>query len=101
MTFKEEMERDISETFLNEEEFAEPHIVAGKQIVCVFYPSNGDSAKFDAFSTSDVIYTLQASASDLPKSKSGDRIVIDGQIWIINDRRRDFGMSILTLSRKA
>ncbi len=101
MTLKEDMEADLRETFLNTDDFAEPRIIAGKQVNCVLYPANGDSAHDDPFPVGDCLYILQAAASDLPKIRVHDTLRINQNIWTVDALRQDFGMTVATLRRKA
>jgi len=101
MTLKEDIEADLRETFLNPDEFAEPRIIAGKQVNCVLYPANGDTAHDDSFPVGDCLYILQAAAADLPKIRVNDTLRIDQQIWTVDAIRQDYGMTIATLRRKA
>ena len=98
MSLKDDMARDIRETFLNEDDFAERRTVAGRRISCVFY-EGGSSSGDDEMGVSRHSYTLQAAESDLPSLNIGDRITIDGEIWWIESYSIDFGMAVLQLAR--
>lgn len=98
MTLKEDLVRDIVETFLNTNDFAEVRTVAGRRISCVFYEEN-ESDGIDAMGTSQKSYILQAAEKELPRITVGDRIRIDGELWVIQNCSNDYGMAVLKLSR--
>lgn len=98
MSLKNDMARDIRETFLNLDDFAEKRTVAGRLIDCVFYESAGSTGT-DEMSVSQNSYILQASENDMPMLSVGDRITIDGEIWAVDSYSIDFGMVVVKLSR--
>lgn len=97
MSLKDDMARDLKDTFLNLNEFAETRLVAGKRIDCVMYEDGATPA--DEYGVSQTSYTLQAAAADMPRIKVGDTLTIDGQIWLVNAFRNDYGMAIVKLER--
>lgn len=96
MTLKDDMARDIDGVFLNEEEFAEPRRVAGREIVCVFYETATAQADED-YGRSFKSYTLQAKSSDLPALRVGDALTVDGKAYTVANVRTDYGMTITEL----
>lgn len=100
MSLKDDMARDIRETFLNLDDFAESRTVAGRRIDCVFYESAGSSGD-DEMGVSRNSYTLQAAEADLPTLSVGDRLTIDGEIWYIESCNIDYGMAVVQLARNS
>lgn len=98
MSLKDDMARDIQDTFLNGDEFAEQRTVAGRKIKCVFY-ENSPTAGTDEMGLAQYGYTLQCSAGDIPSLSAGDTLRIDGTIWMVTDYSNDFGMAVVNLSR--
>ena len=98
MSLLDDMERDISETFLNEEEFAEERTVAGRKISCFLY-ENTPTAGMDEMGVATYGYTLQAKAGDIPSLRAGDSLRIDGNIWTVIDYSNDFGMAVVKLTK--
>lgn len=97
MSLKDDMTRDILETFLDMDEFAEMRTVAGRKIPCVFYEtSSGDGSDMGVIRHS---YALQAAENDLPTLSAGDRLTIDGEIWVIQSCSIDYGMAVVQLSK--
>lgn len=97
MSLKDDMTRDIHETFLNQDDFAEERTVAGRRITCVLYEAGSSSG-----SDMGVIrhsYTLQAAEKDLPTLSEGDRLTIDGEIWTITSFAIDYGMAVVQLEK--
>lgn len=98
MSLKDDMLRDIDETFLNEDEFAETRTVAGRKIKCVLYEDSPTSGT-DEMGVAQYSYTLQAKAADIPTLRAGDTLRVDGTIWAVIDISTEFGMSIVKLSK--
>lgn len=100
MSLKDDMMRDLEETFLNGDEFAEVRTVAGRKIACVFYEDKPTSGT-DEMGVAKYSYTLQAREKDIPKLQAGDTLRIDGAIWAVTDISKDFGMAVIKLSKNA
>jgi hypothetical protein len=96
MSLKDDMARDIEETFLDMDEFAEMRTVAGRRIACVFYET---SSSGDEMGVIRHYYTLQAAEKDMPMLSVGDRLTIDGEIWTIESCATDYGMAVVQLSK--
>lgn len=97
MSLKTDINADIRETFLNEGEFAESRVVAGRVIKCVFYADADSNGADDGIAAS--YYLLYAETDDLPRTvKPGVQIAVDGKIYAVVSMRDDYGMSVLKLS---
>lgn len=99
MSLKDDMQKDFA-VFFNSDEYAEMHVVAGKQTACVFYEqidnARGNHGEYPQ------AWQLQARKQDLPSvMRAGDTLTIDGKIWIINSVKDDLGVSVVNLTRRA
>ena len=101
MTLKDEIENDIYETFLNEEDFAELHVVEHKEILCMFDDDKlTDRQGSNELAVSDSTALLYAKSCDLPpRMPNGERIEIDGKIYTVDDWKENMGMSEIALKR--
>lgn len=97
MSLKDDMARDLKDTFINLGEFAETRLVAGKRVDCVMYEDGETPA--DDYGVSQTTYTLQAEAASMPRIKVGDTLTIDGQVWLVTAYRLDYGMAVVKLQR--
>lgn len=100
MSLKDDIAKDLRETFLNLDDFAETRTVAGRRIDCVFYESASSSGD-DAMGVSQHNYTLQAAEKDMPTLTVGDRLRIDGEIWTVESYSIDYGMAVVQLTRNS
>lgn len=97
--FKSQVQKDIFGVFLNFDEFAEYHRVAGKKILCVF---DDDALKErqggEELSVAESSVMFYAYCSDLGKRKqAGNTINIDGKEYVIDDWQEDMGVATLSL----
>lgn len=97
--FKDQVQKDIFGVFLNLDEFAETHRIAGKKISCVF---DDDALKErqggEELSIANSSVMLYAKTAELGKRKQpGNTINIDGKEYIIDDWAEDMGLSTLSL----
>lgn len=97
MTFKEMIERDRREVFLNLDEFAETHSVDGKNI-SVSIDADALTAKQQALGVDSASLVLFAASEDLPKRKPpGAAINVDGRDYIVVDWADNKGVTQITL----
>lgn len=97
MSLKTDINADIRETFLNSGEFAEPRVVAGRVITCVFYA--GSDSNSDDAGTAESTHVLHAETTDIPRTaKPGKQIIIDGKAFDVLSIRDDYGIATLKLS---
>ncbi len=101
MTFKEMLQDDIQNVFLNLDEFGSKHFFEGKEITCIFDDEALRARQSGAelgVSESDVL--IFAATDDLPCRKgAGEHILIDGREHIINTWDENMGMTQITLSQ--
>lgn len=84
MTFKELMQKDIKNTFLNPKEFGEEHIINGKKMIVVIDDNELTERKKRVSQHVDGVYTNQkliyAAASDFETRPARDSILLlDGE----------------------
>ena len=100
MTFKDEIANDLNNVFLNIDEFAETHIVEGKEILCVL---DNDSLKARQGSAEigidESTLLLFANIDDLPKKQKGGLLNVDHKEYMIDDWKVNFGMVEIVLHR--
>lgn len=102
MSLKADMARDIDEVFLNEDDFAAVRHVCNRQVTCVLYAqSEPNEAGADGMGVGGQMYTLQAKASDLPRVREGDNMVIDGVPWEVVDYRNEHGMAVVKIRKQS
>ena len=97
--FKDQVQKDIFGVFLNLDEFAETHRIAGKKLRCVF---DDDALKKrqggEELSIAESSVMLYVKTADLGKRKqAGNTINIDGKEYVIDDWQEDMGGTTLTL----
>lgn len=97
MSFRDEMMRDIDETFLEADEFASWHIVEGKRILCVV--DEAKSAPKDAdFDLAQADFVLRAKTSDLPPRKAAGALLnLDGRELTVEAWSDEDGMTSVEL----
>lgn len=97
--FKVEVEKDITNVFLDPAFFGEIHEVEGHQITCVLAQNQGlvDSKGLDDGLT-QVDVQLFANQADLPKRfPSGSIISVNGREMIVEYHNIDMGMASIGL----
>lgn len=98
--FKDMVEKDIYGTFLNLDEFAEWHAVAGKRIRCVVDSDILDGrAAADNYGVAENNLVLYAKNQDLPSRQPAGQVMnVDGSQYIIMSWKDAMGMSEIELS---
>lgn len=100
MSLKDDMAADVGNVFLNEDDFAERHVVEGRELTAVFYEDDlepSDSNMGLVIKT----FILQAKSGDMPPvRKPGATLDIDGRLFIVQTWKTDCGMSVVKLTAK-
>ena len=100
MSLKDEIANDLTGVFLDIDEFAETHLVEGKEILCVL---DNDSLKARQGSAEigidESTLLLFAQVEDLPKKQKGGLLNVDHKEYIIDDWKVNFGMAEIVLRR--
>lgn len=102
MTFKEEMEQDIQDVFLNELEFADEHLVNGRKMTVMIDESEIIEREKKEKSDMDGIYTrkilMYVRAEDYgPLPAYGAAISLDGQRYLVTDAVDEYGIYSITM----
>jgi len=99
ISFKEYLEKDIQNVFLDPSIFGELHQIEGREVLCVLTDDvykEGD-ASLGVIDAEMIIY---ATPSDLPPRKSpGASLNVDGREYIIVDWSVDAGIAKITLQQ--
>lgn len=100
-SLKDMVQKDIYGVFLELDDFAEWHVVAGKKIKCVLDAdeASGPAKKsFSEFGYVKADYTLFANTKDLPCRQSpGQTITVDNRQFVIIAWNEAMGMAELSL----
>ena len=100
--FKQQMAADL-DVFLNASEFADPHVIDGVTIVCLFDTERRDFPGAEGAFSADVP-TLQAKTSDLaalPKGlpRIGKLLIVDGEPYRVTSAVDHDGMMTVEMER--
>lgn len=100
-TFKDMVAHDIDTTFLNTDEFAELHIVEGKEIPVVM-----DDDRLTTLKQGQILGLVEADTllmgkvSDFPSEMEPGRLLnVDGRELIVTNTGRDMGLIEVALSQ--
>ena len=99
--FQQLVENDIREVFLNLSEFAEMHIVEGKDISIVITDDQGIPIKAGyRIGVSESSIIVNAAVDDLPQRKeSGETLNIDGREFTVDRWGDNDGMAVIYLNQ--
>ena len=95
-SFKEQLEKDIDSVFFNMLEFAEPHIIDGKETPIVLDTdriielSTGKTVETRGIFTDDILFFIRKKDLDY-KPVAGQHMEFDGELYPISDVMEDFG----------
>ena len=98
MTLKDEMLNDLDNVFLNLDDFAETHLVEGKEIQCILDDEALKTRQGSAeIGIDESTLLLFAKIEDLPKKKQGGLLNIDHKIYMIDNWKVNFGIAEIAL----
>ncbi len=102
MTFKELLESDVENTFMNTDEFSEMHIVNGKEMPVMIDNNELIERKKKANENMDGIYVnqklLYVSASDFGSlPKQGSILILDGRTYRVDEAVSEAGIYSITI----
>ena len=98
MTLKDEITNDIDNVFLDFEDFAELHLVEGKEILCILDDEALKTRQGSAeIGIDESTLLLFAKVEDLPKRKKGGLLNVDHKLYMIDDWKVNFGMAEIAL----
>lgn len=98
--FKDMVNSDLENVFLNLDEFGEEHDIDGKTVVCVV-DDEGLSEKQGGSESviSNAEKMIFAKSEDLPMPKGyGSTLMLDGVPYIVNKWNEDMGIATIILS---
>lgn len=99
MNFHEIVEQDITDVFLNFDEFGSMHNISGKDML-VMLDDNDLQYRNDRNGVQLGNYMFYAHASDFEKRpEAGDRLMLDGQSMFVADCKEDMGVYTITLTQ--
>ena len=94
------MLNDLDNVFLNLDDFAETHLVEGKEIQCVLDDEALKTRQGSAeIGIDESTLLLFAKIEDLPEKKKGGVLNVDHKIYKIDDWKVNFGMAEIALSQ--
>ena len=98
-SFKEQLQSDIQNIFLNLNEYGEHHIIEGREIVCVITDDTSKEGS-SSLGMAEADLVVYAMPKDLPARKSpGASLNVDGREYIVTDWSVDAGIAQVTLQQ--
>ena len=99
MSFKDLVENDISNVFMNIDEFGETHNIDGEDITCIVDDDKlkENAIKSGTYKGEKLIYVPLTSLQG--RYVQGIRIELDGDTVYVSDTAEDMGMITLTLTK--
>ena len=101
MTFKELLKQDVSAVFLNPEEFVEPHVVNGKEMVIVIdnyelsERQQSGQPKYGIFKNLKLVYTAASDFGPLPAQ--GSLFTLDKRDYLVVDAVSEGDIYLITI----
>ena len=95
-SFKEQLEKDLDSVFFNMDEFAETHMIDGKEVPIVLDNdriielSMGKTVETRGIFTDDILFFVQKKDLDY-EPVAGQHMEFDGEMYPISDVKEDFG----------
>lgn len=104
MNFKEQLDKDIKETFFNINEFSEEHDINGELVTCILDEDiakerniNSDAIHFEGVFKREV--SLFIKTEDIEKPSIGERMDIDGFLYLVSNISDSSGVYEIELTR--
>ena len=101
MTFKEMLESDIKNVFLNIDELGSLHLIEGKEIICIFDDEALRERQAGAeLGVSESSLLIFANTGDLPcKKGAGEHLLVDHKEYLVDTWDENMGMTQIALSQ--
>ena len=101
MTFKEMLESDIKNVFLNIDELGSLHLIEGKEIICIFDDEALRERQAGAeLGVSESSILIFANTDDLPcKKGAGEHLLVDHQEYLVDAWDENMGITQIALSQ--
>ena len=99
MSFKDLVKNDISNVFMNIDEFGETHNIDGEDVTCIVDDDKlkENAIKSGTYKGEKLIYVPLTSLQG--RYVQGARIELDGDTFYVSDTAEDMGMITLTLTK--
>lgn len=98
MSLKADMNADISEVFLNLEDFGERHVVDGKEIIAVFYDEELIPGNQDYGLTVKSGHCRRPRQTCHSRQEAGSTLEVDDRVYLVAAWREELGMSVVSLT---
>lgn len=100
--FKNQLQKDISDIFLNVDEFSDMHMVNGKNIPAQVDEAEATEKEIKLLGYGDGVFTrrliLYVSEKDFGSAPSiSSSLILDDKKYIVSDTQTDMGMHAITL----
>lgn len=104
MNFKEQVGRDIKNTFFNLDEFSEEHEVNGQPISCILDEDIAKERNINSETTNfEGVFKRQASlfikTEDIEKPSIGEQMYINGFLYLVSNVSDSCGIYEIELTR--
>lgn len=104
MNFKEQVSKDIKDTFFNLDEFSEEHDINGETISCILDEDvakerniNSETTNFEGSFVRQV--SLFIKKEDIEKPSIGEQLHIDGFLYLVSNVSDSCGVFEIELTR--
>lgn len=98
MSFKDMIAEDLERTFFNLEEFADTHVVDGKEVSLII---DNDELKRrqggQEYAIEESSTLFYCKSEDVARKKPGQSMKVDGRICTVDDWKEDMGMATVVL----
>lgn len=102
ISFKEQVEKDNFDVFLNGEEFAEIHILNGNKCQCILESdsmvkglSTGNTSYPMLYGSDLIVYVLEKDLNEVPVY--GQTFIVDKHLYLVESVKNDMGMITIDL----
>lgn len=103
MSFKDVVTEDLN-TLINSEEFADDHLINGKNVVCVVdsdvlaQRSGGTEFGIDELEIEVYVRTESLKQKGIHRAGYGSHLDVDGRIYTVMSWNENMGMSVIRMS---
>lgn len=99
--FRDMVKTDRDGVFLNPDEFGDPHMIDGKEVMAVVDEPQLEGSSMDAAALAEVDIIVFAKCEDLPTPRpTGDTLIVDGRLFTVQTWRVDCGMAEIALAQQ-
>lgn len=106
-SFKDMLQNDLAAVFINPDEFGEPYMVEGTEVILVMdedtlkeRQSGRELGVGAELGIAEATLLFHAKAEDLPSRKDpGATLNLDGRLYTVEDWQEDMGLATVALSQ--